>query len=79
MSAAPVELEGVAVALRGTSVLDNVTLRVEPNEYLAILGPNGGGKTTLLKVILGLLRPDAGSVRVFGKSPRRARGRVGLV
>jgi zinc transport system ATP-binding protein len=79
MSAALVELAGVSLSLRGANVLDDVTLQVEPNEYLAILGPNGGGKTTLLKVILGLLEPDSGSVRVFGDSPRRARGRIGYV
>jgi len=77
---APVaELRGVSVALRGSPVLEDVDLRVEAGDYLAILGPNGGGKTTLLKVLLGLLRPDRGSVRVLGVSPKRAAGRVGYV
>jgi zinc transport system ATP-binding protein len=56
-----------------------VTLRIEAGDYLAILGPNGGGKTTLLKVLLGLLAPDRGSVRVFGCAPKAAAGRVGYV
>ena len=61
------------------SVLEDVSLRVERGEVLSILGPNGGGKTTLLKIILGLLQPDSGSVRVLGQAPERARGRVGYV
>jgi zinc transport system ATP-binding protein len=77
---APVaELQRVSLALRGIPVLDDVSLRIEPGDYLAILGPNGGGKTTLLKVLLGLRPPDRGTVRVFGSSPKHAVGRVGYV
>ncbi|KAA0214263.1 MAG: metal ABC transporter ATP-binding protein [Cyanobacteria bacterium CYA] len=53
-------------------VLSNITLRVEVGEKLGILGPNGGGKSTLLKLVLGLLRTDRGSVRIFGMTPERA-------
>jgi zinc transport system ATP-binding protein len=73
------ELENVSLALRGVPVLEDVTLRIEAGDYLALLGPNGGGKSTLLKVLLGLLEPDRGSVRVFGQAPRVARGRIGYV
>lgn len=59
-------------------VLDRVTLGVRAGERLGILGPNGGGKSTLLKLVLGLLRPDAGEIRVFGRPPARAR-REGLI
>jgi zinc transport system ATP-binding protein len=80
VSAAPAaRLDHVSLALGGRPVLDDVSLCIEPRDYLAILGPNGGGKSTLLKLILGLLEPDAGSVRVFDAPPRRARGRVGYV
>jgi zinc transport system ATP-binding protein len=74
-----VELEGVGLALRGIPVLEDVSLTIGPRDYLALLGPNGGGKTTLLRVILGLARPDRGRVRVLGGEPRAARGRVGYV
>jgi zinc transport system ATP-binding protein len=57
-------------------VLDDVSLEIGPREFLALIGPNGGGKTTLLKVMLGLLRPWSGEV-VYGGSPRR--GRLGYV
>lgn len=59
-------------------VLDRVTLGVRPGERLGILGPNGGGKSTLLRLVLGLLKPDAGEIRVFGRPPARAR-REGLI
>jgi len=60
-------------------ILEAVDLDVEAGSFLGILGPNGGGKTTLLKLVLGLLEPDRGTVRVLGLPPARARGRVGYV
>ncbi len=66
--AAAVELEGVSFGYRaGVLVLDDVSLRVDAGEFVAIAGPNGGGKTTLLRLVLGLERPTAGSVLVFGR------------
>jgi zinc transport system ATP-binding protein len=79
MTAPVAELRDVSLALGATPVLEDVSLRIEANDYLAILGPNGGGKTTLLKLLLGLHTPDRGQVQVLGGSPRRARGRVGYV
>jgi len=73
------ELDGVSLSLQGNPILVDVSLRIERGDYLALLGPNGGGKTTLLKVLLGLLAPDHGVVRVLGRSPREARGEVGYV
>ncbi len=61
------------------SVLEDVTLRVDANDFLGIIGPNGGGKTTLLKMILGLFRPQHGTVRVFGRSPAQVRCQIGYV
>ncbi|MFG0260261.1 MAG: metal ABC transporter ATP-binding protein [Phycisphaerales bacterium JB041] len=65
----------------GRSVLENISLRVEPGERLGILGPNGAGKTTLVRIALGLLAPTSGVVRVFGRSPAQARaeGWIGYV
>lgn len=53
--------------------LAEVDLRIAEGERLGILGPNGGGKSTLLKIILGLLRPQQGTARVLGRSPDEAR------
>jgi zinc transport system ATP-binding protein len=62
-----------------TPVLDDVSLAVEPRDFLGVIGPNGGGKTTLLKLMLGLLKPDRGSVRVFGRPPEEVRDQIGYV
>ena len=60
-------------------VLENINFSIRQNDFLAIIGPNGGGKTTLLKIILGLLKPDRGKVKVFGKDPREGRKLIGYL
>ncbi len=79
MNVNPVELHEVSFAYNGTEVLRQVTLTVRPGEFLAVIGPNGGGKTTLLKIILGLLRPSEGTVTVLGTDPVSARAQIGYV
>jgi len=61
------------------NILENINLEVFGNDFLGIIGPNGGGKTTLLKIILGLLKPDEGNILVFNKKPKEARGLIGYV
>ncbi len=72
-----IALEHVSYAYNGVRVLEDVSFDVHEREFISIVGPNGGGKTTLLKLILGLLPPASGVVRVFGDSPGRARHRLG--
>lgn len=60
-------------------VLSDVRLDIWPQDSACIVGPNGGGKTTLVKLILGLLEPDSGSIRIGGKTPAAARTRIGYV
>jgi len=67
-----IELKGVTVTLNGRTVLDRITMKIEQGEYWGIIGPNGGGKTTLLKTILGLIPPQKGKIRVLGLPPRQA-------
>jgi len=56
-----------------THAIDDVNFSIEQSTKLGILGPNGGGKSTLIKLILGILQPTNGSVRVFGQTPAQAR------
>lgn len=79
MSAPVLEIRDLWLSLRGVPVLEAIHLTLEEGDYLGLIGPNGGGKTMLLKVILGLVPPDRGSVRLFGEPIERARGRVGYV
>jgi len=74
-----IEFNDVSFSYNGQQVLQDVSLRIEHKDFVAMIGPNGGGKTTLLKLILGLLAPDKGTVRVNGKSPGDASPCIGYV
>ncbi len=63
----------------GHPVLEDVNLSIPQGDFVSVVGPNGGGKTTLLKLVLGLLRPSQGEVRVFGAPPEQARPRIGYM
>lgn len=67
-----IEIGNLTVTLSGKDILSGVNLLLQEGKFLGIVGPNGGGKTTLLKVILSLVKPVSGDVRVFGKTPREA-------
>ena len=76
MSPAPVlEVDGVSLAFAGRRILDGVSFKIERGEFTGLIGSNGVGKTTLLRIILGLQRPDSGVVRVGGGDDAR-RGRA---
>ena len=77
--------ENVLASLRGAvksygalRALDGVDLELRGGELLALLGPNGAGKTTAISLLLGLLRADAGEVRLFGMDPQRIEARRGI-
>ncbi len=74
-----VRLEDVWVHLDGTPVLEAINLSITANDFLGIIGPNGGGKTTLLKVILGLIKPSRGRVSVMGQAPEKGRKFIGYI
>jgi len=76
-----VEVRDVTFAYADQPVVEGVSLSVEAGDYLGLVGPNGSGKTTLLELIIGLRRPDSGSVRLFGRPAHDADGgrRVGYV
>jgi len=74
-----IELRHVSFSYDGHPVLRDINLTIDENDFVSVLGPNGGGKTTLLRLILGLVQPTAGVVRVFGTNPRAVRARIGYV
>ncbi len=74
-----IDLQGVSFAYADRDVLTKVSLQVKAGDFMAVIGPNGGGKTTLIKLILGLLAPQEGRVRVLGQDPVAVRPAVGYV
>lgn len=79
-STAPaVQLESVTTGYDGSAAIEHVSLEIGSGSLVAILGPNGGGKSTVLKVIAGLLRPWSGTVEVLGAPPGKEAHRVAYV
>ena len=74
-----INIDDVSFSYSNIPVVRNVNLAVREGEFLGVIGPNAGGKSTLLKLILGLLQPDAGEITVFGKRPEKGRSRIGYV
>ena len=74
-----IEARDVSFSYASLPILSNVQLQVMPGEFLGIVGPNAGGKSTLLKLILGLLKPRCGEIRVLGKAPAQATQSLGYV
>jgi len=79
MAKEAVRLDDIWVYYDSVPVLEGVSLSIDEDDFLGVIGPNGGGKTTLLKVILGLVKPSRGTVSVLGKPPGKSRGDIGYV
>lgn len=73
------EVTDLSFAYNGQPALTDVNLTIREKDFMAVIGPNGGGKSTLLKLILGLLTPDRGHIRIMGKSPSKNCAAVGYV
>lgn len=74
-----IEIKDLWFSFPGNPVLKGVNLTIYPGDFLAIIGPNGGGKTTLLKLMVGLLEPDRGEIKVLGHPPKEVAYRIGYV
>ena len=74
-----IEIQNLNFSYNRQPVLRDVNLTVRQGDFIAMIGPNGGGKTTLLKLMLGLLDADTGTVRIFGQPPQDVSHRIGYV
>ena len=75
-----IELKDVSFAYSSAqTVIENASLQIMPGDSGCIVGPNGGGKSTLLKILLGILHPDKGTVKIFGRTPAESRRRIGYM
>jgi len=61
------DVKNLSFRVRGQSILSAISLEIFNGEYIAIIGPNGGGKTTLIRILLGLESPTSGTLKIFGK------------
>jgi len=74
-----IEIKNLYVSYNEIPVLENINISIYKNQFLAIIGPNGGGKTTLLKVILGIVSPNKGQIKIDGHNIDQGRKLVGYV
>ncbi len=74
-----IHLDQVSFSYNGSPVIANASLHIAEKEFVWIVGPNGGGKSTLLKLLVGLLKPNSGVVSVFGETPEKVRSRIGYL
>ncbi|MCB2173182.1 ABC transporter ATP-binding protein, partial [archaeon] len=62
-----IEVENLTVARKGRTIIEDATFSIEPGTYMGVVGPNGGGKTTLMQALLGILPFESGSIKIMGK------------
>ncbi|CAD7288987.1 metal ABC transporter ATP-binding protein [Campylobacter suis] len=74
-----IKIQNLSFGYDSQVVLKDINLSFSTSDFLAIIGPNGGGKSTLLKLMLGLLTPTSGSVEIFGKEPSQMSAQIGYV
>lgn len=74
-----IQLTDISASYDEKTVLSHVNLTVYEHDFLGVIGPNGGGKTTLIKIILGLLKPISGTIRFYKKWKRNTRDSHGIL
>ncbi len=78
-SAPVIEVKNLTFAYDKQTILEDISLTVEEKDFLAVIGPNGGGKSTLLKLLLGILKSKQGTIKVMDKPPLEAVSLIGYV
>ncbi|NEW61221.1 ABC transporter ATP-binding protein [Sulfurovum sp. bin170] len=74
-----IQIKNLSFAYDKQKILEDINLDIEENDFLAIIGPNGGGKSTLLKLILGINPVQQGSIKTFGEKPQKNLSKIGYV
>lgn len=74
-----IKIENLTVSYSNADAVNNICLDIKKGEFVNIVGPNGGGKTTLIKAVLGLVKPDSGNISVLGKPIRKGKTSIGYV
>jgi zinc transport system ATP-binding protein len=74
-----IQVKNLSYDLNHQSILKGVNFEVEEGDYIGLLGPNGGGKTTLIKLILGILKPTTGSISLFNNLEKSPKNKIGYV
>lgn len=74
-----IAVDSLSAGYNGETIIEDVSFEVEHKDFFGIIGPNGGGKSTLLKALLGLIPVQKGSIRIFGKPPEKGRKDIGYV
>ena len=74
-----IELKNISAGYENEIVIENINCEIYDGDFFGIIGPNGGGKSTLLKIVLGLLSPINGNVFVYGQLPKISRKNIGYV
>ena len=74
-----IELKNISAGYHNDLVIENIDCTIYDGDFFGIIGPNGGGKSTLLKIMLGLLNPTKGTIKIYGKPPKIGRQNIGYV
>jgi len=74
-----IDINDVSFSYEKELILENINLHLKEKEFLAIIGPNGGGKSTLLKLLLGIEKPKSGEISIFHKKPSKSLSSIGYV
>jgi zinc transport system ATP-binding protein len=74
-----IELKNISAGYGNDTVIENINCNIYDGDFFGIIGPNGGGKSTLLKIILGLLNPTKGNIKIYGKPSKIGRRNIGYV